>query len=61
MGDPRYSKPSMAWDWRLPGRQRAKSAVLKSVMRRLRIAELGFAEDGYQDLLTRGGLDDDVQ
>jgi ABC-type nitrate/sulfonate/bicarbonate transport system substrate-binding protein len=34
-----------------------KSAVLKSVMRRLRITEIGFAEDGYQDLLTRGGLE----
>ena len=26
-------------------------------MRRLRITEIGFAEDGYQDLLTRGGLE----
>ena len=34
-----------------------KTAVLKSVMRRLRITEIGFAEDGYQDLLTRGGLE----
>lgn len=32
-----------------------KTAVLKSVMRRLRITEIGLAEDGYQDLLTRGG------
>jgi len=36
---------------------KSKSAVLKSVMRRLRIAEMSFAEDGYQDLLTRGGLE----
>ena len=36
---------------------KSKSAVLKSVMRRLRISEMGFAEDGYQDLLTRGGLE----
>jgi hypothetical protein len=36
---------------------KSKSAVLKSVMRRLRITEIGFAEDGYQDLLTRGGLE----
>ena len=36
---------------------KSKSAVLKSVMRRLRITEMGFAEDGYQDLLTRGGLE----
>lgn len=34
-----------------------KSAVLKTIMRRLRITEMGFAEDGYQDLLTRGGLE----
>ena len=34
-----------------------KSAVLKSVMRRLRITEMSFAEDGYQELLTRGGLE----
>ena len=26
-------------------------------MRRLRITEIAFAEDGYQDLLTRGGLE----
>jgi hypothetical protein len=26
-------------------------------MRRLRITEMGFAEDGYQELLTRGGLE----
>jgi len=26
-------------------------------MRRLRITEISFAEDGYQDLLTRGGLE----
>jgi hypothetical protein len=36
---------------------KSKSAVIKSVMRRLRITEIGFAEDGYQDLLTRGGLE----
>jgi NitT/TauT family transport system substrate-binding protein len=36
---------------------KSKSAVLKSVMRRLRITETSFAEDGYQDLLTRGGLE----
>ena len=36
---------------------KSKSAVLKSVMRRLRITEIGFAEEGYQDLLTRGGLE----
>jgi len=36
---------------------KSKNAVLKSVMRRLRITEMGFAEDGYQDLLTRGGLE----
>jgi hypothetical protein len=36
---------------------KSKSAVLKSVMRRLRITEIGFAEDGYQELLTRGGLE----
>ncbi|HEX2930252.1 MAG TPA: hypothetical protein VHV54_11085 [Candidatus Binatia bacterium] len=31
--------------------------MLKSLMRRLRITETGFAEDGYQDLLNRGGLE----
>jgi len=36
---------------------KSKNAVLKSVMRRLRITEMNFAEDGYQDLLTRGGLE----
>lgn len=36
---------------------KSKSAVLKTVMRRLRITEIGFAEDGLQDLLTRGGLE----
>ena len=36
---------------------KSKSAVLKSVMRRLRITETSFAEDGYQELLTRGGLE----
>ena len=36
---------------------KSKSAVLKSIMRRLRITEVAFAEDGYQDLLTRGGLE----
>jgi NitT/TauT family transport system substrate-binding protein len=36
---------------------RSKSAVLKSVMRRLRITDMSLAEDGYQELLTRGGLE----
>jgi NitT/TauT family transport system substrate-binding protein len=36
---------------------KSRGAVLKSVMRRLRITEMGFAEDGYQDLLNRGGLE----
>ena len=36
---------------------KSKSAVLKSVMRRLRITDMGLAEDGYQELLTRGGLE----
>jgi ABC-type nitrate/sulfonate/bicarbonate transport system substrate-binding protein len=36
---------------------KSKSAVLKSVMRRLRITEMSFAEEGYQDLLSRGGLE----
>jgi ABC-type nitrate/sulfonate/bicarbonate transport system substrate-binding protein len=36
---------------------KSKSAVLKSVMRRLRITELDLAEEGYQELLTRGGLE----
>jgi ABC-type nitrate/sulfonate/bicarbonate transport system substrate-binding protein len=34
-----------------------KSAVLKSVMRRLRVADMSLAEEGYQELLTRGGLE----
>jgi ABC-type nitrate/sulfonate/bicarbonate transport system substrate-binding protein len=34
-----------------------KGAVLKSVMRRLRITETNLAEEGYQELLTRGGLE----
>ena len=36
---------------------KSKSAVLKSVMRRLRITDITIAEDGYQELLTRGGLE----
>ncbi len=36
---------------------RSKSAVLKNVMRRLRITEMALAEDGYQKLLSRGGLE----
>jgi ABC-type nitrate/sulfonate/bicarbonate transport system substrate-binding protein len=36
---------------------KSKGAVLRSVMRRLRITEMGLAEEGYQDLLTRGGLE----
>ena len=36
---------------------KSKSAVLKSIMRRLRITEMSFAEEGYNDLLTRGGLE----
>jgi hypothetical protein len=36
---------------------KSRSAVLKSVMRRLRITEMSLAEDGYQELLTRGGLE----
>jgi len=36
---------------------KSKSAVLKSVMRRLRITEMSLAEEGYQELLTRGGLE----
>ena len=43
----------LAFTWSPKG----KGAVLKSVMRRLRITETDFAEDGYQDLLTRGGLE----
>jgi hypothetical protein len=31
--------------------------VFKSVLRRLRITEIGFAEEGYQDLVTRGVLE----
>lgn len=34
-----------------------KSAVLKSVARRLRITDTAITEDGYQELLTRGGLE----
>lgn len=34
-----------------------KSAVLRSVARRLRITDTAIAEDGYQELLTRGGLE----
>jgi ABC-type nitrate/sulfonate/bicarbonate transport system substrate-binding protein len=34
-----------------------KSAVLRSVARRLRITDTAIAEDGYQALLTRGGLE----
>jgi ABC-type nitrate/sulfonate/bicarbonate transport system substrate-binding protein len=36
---------------------KSKSAVLKSVMRRLRITDTALAEEGYQELLTRGGLE----
>jgi len=36
---------------------RSKSAALKTVMRRLRVTEIGFVEQGYQDLLTRAGLE----
>jgi hypothetical protein len=36
---------------------KSKSAVLKSVARRLRITDTAIAEDGYQELLTRGGLE----
>ena len=36
---------------------KSKPAVLKSVMRRLRITDVALAEDGYQELLTRGGLE----
>jgi NitT/TauT family transport system substrate-binding protein len=36
---------------------KSKGAVLKSVMRRLRITETNIAEEGYQELLTRGGLE----
>jgi ABC-type nitrate/sulfonate/bicarbonate transport system substrate-binding protein len=36
---------------------KSKNAVLKSVMRRLRIADFALAEEGYQELLTRGGLE----
>src|SRR5581483_8290791 len=34
-----------------------KPAVLKSVMRRLRIADTELAEEGYQDLLGSGALE----
>ena len=40
----------LAFTWSPKG----QSAVLKSIMRRLRITEVAFAEDGYQDLLTHG-------
>jgi len=36
---------------------KSRGAVLKSVMRRLRITDMGLAEEGYQELLTRGGLE----
>lgn len=36
---------SLAFTWA----PKSKSAVLKSVMRLLRITDIGFAEDGYQD------------
>jgi len=36
---------------------KTKSAVLKSVMRRLRITDVALAEEGYQELMTRGGLE----
>lgn len=36
---------------------KSKSAVVKSVARRLRITDTAIAEDGYQQLLTRGGLE----
>jgi NitT/TauT family transport system substrate-binding protein len=36
---------------------KSKSAVLRSAMRRLRITEMSLAEEGYQELLTRGGLE----
>jgi len=36
---------------------KSKSAVLRSVARRLRITDAAIAEDGYQELLTRGGLE----
>jgi NitT/TauT family transport system substrate-binding protein len=36
---------------------RHKNAVTKIVMRRLRVTETSFAEEGYQDLLTRRGLE----
>ena len=36
---------------------KSKSAALKSVARRLRITDTAIAEDGYQELLTRGGLE----
>jgi len=36
---------------------KSKPAVLKSVMRRLRITDVALAEEGYQELLTRGGLE----
>ena len=38
---------------------KSKSAVLKSVMRRLRITDIALAREGYQELLTRGGLERD--
>ena len=36
---------------------KSKALVLKSVMRRLRVTETSFVEEGYQDLLTRRGLE----
>ncbi len=36
---------------------KTKNAVLKSVMRRLRITDSALAEEGYQEMLTRGGLE----
>jgi NitT/TauT family transport system substrate-binding protein len=36
---------------------RSKPLVLKSVMRRLRVTETSFAEEGYHDLLVRQGLE----
>ena len=36
---------------------KSKSVVLKSVARRPRITDTTIAEDGYQELLTRGGLE----
>lgn len=33
-----------------------KRGALKSVMRRLRISETALAEEGFHEVLTRGGL-----